>query len=178
MTGKKNPNVCPFASTEDVQVAEYIQSWWDIETFASKINYVRQSKKKQQAQRFLESTTKFTSKRYEVGMLWSEPELNLPNKYGSALGHLYSLEQRLQKDPNLKEMYQQSIDADVEKGLVKTLSKSKVRGTFGKEWYLQHHPVLNPNNRVKFVVFLTLQPSTTMYAYMTRYKPDPIYYTD
>ena len=134
-------------------MAEYIQSWWDIETFASKINYVRQSKKEQQARKFLESTTKFTSERYEVGMLWSEPELNLPNKYGSALGHIYSLEQRLQKDPNLKEMYQQSIDADVEKGFVKILSKSKVRGTFGKEWYFPIAAKTFKNNWTIFVRF-------------------------
>ena len=58
MTGKKSQNVCHFASTKDVKVAEKIQSWWDIETYASKINVVSQSKKEQQARKFLESTTK------------------------------------------------------------------------------------------------------------------------
>ena len=28
-------------------------------------------------------------------------------------------------------------------GLVKILGKSEARGFFGKEWYLQHHPVVN-----------------------------------
>ena len=72
MTGKKSQHFCHFASTEDVKVAESIQSWWDIETYASKTNVVSQSKKKQQAQNFLESTTKFTGEWYEVGMLWSK----------------------------------------------------------------------------------------------------------
>ena len=105
----------------------------------------KQSKKEQQAQKFLESTTKFTGERYEVGMLWNESEPSLPKKYGSALGQLYSLEQRFQRDPNLKDLYQQSIDTDVEKVFDKILCKSEVKGTFGKEWYLPHHPVLNPN---------------------------------
>ena len=152
MTGKKSQNVCQFASTEDVKVAENIQSWWEIETYASKINVVSQSKKEQQVQKFLESTTKFTGERYEVGMLWSEPEPNLPNNYGLALGQLYSLERKFQRDPNLKELFQQSIDTDVEKGFVKILGKSETKGTFGKEWYLPHHPVLNPNKPVKFAV--------------------------
>ena len=117
MTGKKSQNVCHFASTEDVKVAENIQSWWDIEIYASKINVVSQSKKEQQAQKFLESTTKFTGERYEVGMLWNEPEPNVPNNYSSAIGQLYSLEQQFQRDPNSKELYQQSIDTDVEKGV-------------------------------------------------------------
>ena len=146
MTGKKSESVCHFASTEDVKVAANIQSWWDIETYASKIIIVSQSKKEQQAQKLLESTTKFAGERYEVRMLWSEPEPNCPNNYGLALGQLYSLKGRLQNDPNLKEMYQQSIDADVEKGFVKILKKSEVRSTFGKEWFLPHHPVLKSNN--------------------------------
>ena len=145
MTGKKSQNGCHFACTEDVKVAENTQSWWDIETYASKINVLSQSKKEQQAQNFIESTTKFTDERYEVGMLWNEPGPNPPNNYSSALGQLYSLERRFQRDPKLKELYQQSIDADVEKGFVKILGKSEVKGTFGKEWYLPHHPVLNPN---------------------------------
>ena len=69
MTGEQSQNVCHFASTEDEKVAENIQSWWDIETYDSKINVVSQSKKEQQAQKFLESTTIFTGERYEVGML-------------------------------------------------------------------------------------------------------------
>ena len=129
MTGKNSQNTCHFASTEDVKVAEIIQSWWDIEIYASKINVVSQSKKEQQAQKFLESTTKFKGEGYEVDLLWSETNSNLPNNYGSALGQLYLLQRRLQKDPNLKELYQQAIDTDVQKGFVKIMSKLEVRGT-------------------------------------------------
>ena len=63
----------------------------------------------------LEITPKSTGERYEVGVLWSEPEPKLPNNYSSALDQLYSLERRFQRDSNLKSLYQQSIDTDVEK---------------------------------------------------------------
>ena len=33
----------------------------------------------------------------------------------------------------------------MEKGFVKILGKSEIKGTFEREWYLPHHPVLNPN---------------------------------
>ena len=126
------------------EVAENIRTWWDIETYASKIYVVGQSKKELQAQKMLESTTNLTGERYEVGMLWSQPEPNLPNNYSSALGQLYSLERRFQRYPNLKSLYQQSIDTDVEKGFINILDESEVKGTFGNEWYSPHHPVLNP----------------------------------
>ena len=63
MTGKRRQNVCHFAFTEDEKVAENIQIWWDIETYASKINVVSQSKKELQAQKMLGSTTKFKGER-------------------------------------------------------------------------------------------------------------------
>ena len=88
MMVKRRQNVCHLAFTEDVKVAEIIQTWWDIETYASKINVLSQSKKELQAQKRLEITTKFTGERYEVGRLWSEPEPNLPNNYSSPLGQL------------------------------------------------------------------------------------------
>ena len=132
MTGKRKLNACHFAFTEDVKLAENIQTWWDIETYTSKINVVSQSKKELQARKMLKSTTKFTGKRYEVGMLWSEPEPILPNNCSSALGQVYSLERRFQRDPNLKSLYQQSIDTDVEKRFAKILDKSEVKGIFGK----------------------------------------------
>ena len=45
MTGKRRQNLCHFAFTEDVKVAENIQKTWDIETYASKINVVSQSRR-------------------------------------------------------------------------------------------------------------------------------------
>ena len=104
--GKRRQNVCHFAFTEDVKVAENIQTCWDIETYASKINVVSQSKKELQAQKMLVSTTMFTGEWYKVGLPWSKPEPNLPNNYTSALCQLYSLERWFQRDPNLKSLYQ------------------------------------------------------------------------
>ena len=76
--------------------------------------------------KMLESTTKFKGELYELGMLWSEPQPNLPNNYSSALSQLFSLERRLQADPNLKSLHQQLIDTGVEKGFVKILDEFEV----------------------------------------------------
>ena len=89
MTGKKRQKVCHFAFTEDLKVAENIQTWWDIETYASKINVVSQSKKELQAQKMLESTAKCTGERHEVGMqvelTRAKPTEQLQLRLGSAL---------------------------------------------------------------------------------------------
>ena len=36
MAGKKRQKICHFIFTEDVNVAENIQKWWDIDTYAYK----------------------------------------------------------------------------------------------------------------------------------------------
>ena len=91
------------------------------------------------------TSSKYPSNKIPVSVHWSDPEPNLPNNYGSAMSQLYSMDHRLQRDPNMKQFYQQSVDTGVEKGFVKTLGKSEVKGTFGKECYLPRPPVVNPN---------------------------------
>ena len=142
MTGKGRQNVCHFAFTEDVQVAENIQTWWDIETYASKINVVNQSKKELQAQ---ESTTKFRGERYEVGMLWSEPEPNLPNNYSSALGQLYSLERRFQKGPKPEEFVSTVNRYRCRKKIRKDIGRVRSEKHLRERIVFATHPVPNPN---------------------------------
>ena len=62
-----------------------------------------------------------------------------------SLGSALLTGEKIPEGPNVKSLYQQSIDTNVERVLVKILDKSEVKGTFGKQWYLPHHPVLNPN---------------------------------
>ena len=86
---QKKTKLFSFRLHRRCEVADNIQTRWDIETYASKINVVSQSKKKVQAQKMLESTTKFTGERYEVGMLWSKTRAKsteqLQLSFGSAL---------------------------------------------------------------------------------------------
>ena len=73
--------------------------------------------------KMLERTTKFTGQRYEKGMLWSEPELQL------SLGSALLIRATIPKKPEFfffkKSMYQQSVDTHMEKGFVKYTSAKK-----------------------------------------------------
>ena len=54
------------------------------------------------AHEIFENTTVHNGKRYDVGMLWAEDNIELPNNYFSALVQLKSLEKRLTKDQTLR----------------------------------------------------------------------------
>ena len=57
-----------------------------------------------------------------------------------------SLEYRLEKKPELKKFYQDSIKVDVEKGFVRILKQEELGATkLERQWYVPHHPVENLN---------------------------------
>ena len=96
------------------------------------------------ASKLWQETTYHDGCRYQVGMLWADDEISLPNNYFSALVQLKSLEHRLEKSPELKASYAQTIKDDFEKGYIVQIDKSDCfRIDHPREWYLPHHPVFH-----------------------------------
>ena len=88
-------------SVSEDKLANQLIKWWDSESYASNCDVTGHSKDEKRAINTLEQTTRFTGERYEVGLLWREEEVKLPNNFYSAMGQLKSLERRLQKDDML-----------------------------------------------------------------------------
>ena len=79
-------------------------------------------------------------------MLWADDESSLPNNYFSALVQLKSLERRLEKTPELKASYAQTIKDDFDKGYIVQIDKSDCfRIDNPREWYLPLHTVFHPH---------------------------------
>ena len=98
------------------------------------------------AQELLETTTIHNGQRYDVGMLWADDNIQLPNNYFSSLVQLKSLRKRLLRDSSLKDDYANIIREHLAKGYLITVHDAhKVVQRSDKEWYLPHHPVTNPN---------------------------------
>ena len=57
-----------------------------------------------------------------------------------------SLEYRLEKKPELKKLYQDAINVDVERGFVRILKQEELEATkLERQSYVPHHPVESPN---------------------------------
>ena len=94
----------------------------------------------------LEDTTVHNGKKYDVGILWAEDNIELQNNYFSALVQLKSLEKWLTKDQTLREKYSNTFTEDLDKGyVVRVKDAHNVESRSEREWYLPHHPVVNPN---------------------------------
>ena len=88
-----------------LQMIYQLSKWWYIESYISNCDVTGRSKEEQRAIKTLEQTTRFNGERYEVGLLWRDDEVKLPNNFYSAMGQFKSLERRLQKDETLKKRY-------------------------------------------------------------------------
>ena len=78
-------------------------------------------------------------------MLWVEDDVTLPNNFYSSLVQLKSLEKRLAKDDSLRERYTADIKEDLEKGYIIKTPTPTPESRSTREWYLPHHPILQPH---------------------------------
>ena len=130
------------------ELASQVKSWYDIEPFGASKQVDPRSAADARAHEILDNTTVHNGLRYDVGigMLWAADNTKLPNNYFSFHVQRMSLEKRLAKDEDLREKYTSTIKEDLNRGyVIKVPDAHKVENRSDKEWYLPHHPVLNPN---------------------------------
>ena len=99
-----------------------------------------------------EKVLKFLSERkpeveghYAVPLLWKDQNIQLPDNRVVAIHLLGLLEKRLQHYSELGEAYKKTIDTDLEKWYIKTLTKEETADQAKRTWCLPHHLVLNLN---------------------------------
>ena len=82
---------------QDFELASQVKSWYDMESYGALKQVDPRSSSYAGANEILENTTAHNGKRYNVGMLWAEDNIELPNNYFSTLVQLKSLENGLRK---------------------------------------------------------------------------------
>ena len=132
-------------NVEDVALADQVKKWYELESYGTFKQADPRSSADKRAQKILDSTTIHDGSRYIVGMLWADDNIHLPDNFYASLVQFKSLEKRLEKDLNLKTQYASDIRSDVEKGYVVPVSPHDSKNRSDREWYVPHHPVLNPN---------------------------------
>ena len=131
--------------TDDISLTDQIKTWYELESYGAFKQVDARSAADKRALSILKTETVHDGERYTVPMLWSDNDVSLPNNYYSSLAQLKSLEKRLDRDPLLREKYTETIREDISKGYVITVNPHDPSSRAEREWYLPHHPVLNPN---------------------------------
>ena len=129
-----------------MELANQVNSWYDIESFGANKPVEPRSAADRGAHEIFENTTVHDGLRYDIGILWAADNTKLPNNYFSSLVQLKSLKRRLGQDEELREKYSNSIKEDLNMGyVIEVPDTDKVENRSDKKWYLPHHPVSNPN---------------------------------
>ena len=138
---------CYHVSVEDANLSNQVKRWLDMESYATTTVQVDpRSSDDKRALQILESSTTHNGNRYQMGLLWKKDSPMLPNNFKVAYSQLLSLERRLDKQPELKSRYAATIQTDLDKGYVREVPKAELQTTRNaNQWYLPHHPVINPN---------------------------------
>ena len=126
----------------DDSLFKLVQDWMKVENLGIASPRKALSENDKRAIEILESTTKIVDGHYQIGLLWKQGAF-LPNNRWLALKQLDQLDQKLSKNPILKEKYQATLDADLEKGYVVKVHDSE--SLTDNVSFLPHHPVTNEN---------------------------------
>ena len=91
----------------------------------------------------MENTTQVIDGHYQVGLLWKE-NAKLPNNRWLAEKQLYQLNDKLSQNPQLKQMYEETLEKDLLNGYV-AKDDSDTEDSDSIASFLLHHPVTNEN---------------------------------
>lgn len=95
------------------------------------------------AVKILEASTKRVGDRWETGLLWGSEVVQLPDNKDCALGRLRLLEERLDKAPDVAELYYAEMDRLIENGHAEKIKDVHVGDR--PVWYLPHFGVRSAN---------------------------------
>ena len=98
---------------EDSFLTDQRKSWYELESYGAIKQVDARSSADKHALSILTSETVHNGTRNIVPMLWIESNVNLPKNYYSSLAQFKTLEERLSKDPELRERYVDTIREDI-----------------------------------------------------------------
>ena len=89
----------------------------------------------------LKATTRYVDGRYEVGLLWKQ-KAELPNNFNSAILQFKRMQKRLNSQPEVKQLFADTISKDLASGYIRKLSPEEIPST---GWLLPEHGVMHPH---------------------------------
>ena len=142
--------VCSATDSDVGILSAQVAKWCALESYSSFNNVDPRSTNDKLALKILNGSCQFTGSRYRVGLLWKPESDSLSNNFSQAKAHLLSLEKRLEKHPETKTRYAETIKSDIGNGYVRKLPAEEVALTKNDpQWYLPHHPVQSPHKLEK-----------------------------
>ena len=113
------------------------------------------------AEEILQKRNFFWWRKIRGWLLLKSETFRPPNNYASAIGQLKSLEKRFENDVTLKKRYQETIETKLV--FIQEVSSKELHEARNEpQWYIPHHPVINPKKKQKSWDECVMLPLSTM----------------
>lgn len=133
-------------ATAEADMDEQLRRYFAIESLTVTPKRPQNDPEQRALKMLNEHTVRRADGHYEVPLLWRRDDVTMPDNYDSALKRLQSIERKLDRNPELKQKYEEQMNALIEKGYAEPAPATK---TEKRTWYLPHFPVVNPRKPEK-----------------------------
>jgi hypothetical protein len=141
-----SPFVAHFSTSPEEQqedLNDQVKKFWKLEAKEVNVDQPVLSEDDLRGQRILDSSIVHVGDRYQVGLMWKNDNVELPNNRQVALKRLFSLERRFARDADFARKYDAVVQEYVNLGHARLLSAEEAKSVTSKTWYLPHHGVVN-----------------------------------
>ncbi|XP_076660155.1 uncharacterized protein LOC143363463 [Halictus rubicundus] len=126
---------------DEERLDELVKQYFELDNFG--VNELKKTRSEHEhAETILKNTTRRINGSWEVGLLWKKRQVPNADSLTTARKRLFSLEKKLDRDPEYSSLYYQEMNRFIEKGYAKRvyeiLNNERV-------WYLPHFGVRNVN---------------------------------
>lgn len=146
---------CLYFINGDDELNEELKRYFSIDSLLINTpNHMITSKEEQRALSIMNRTVKRNDGHYEIGLIWKEDNVKLPDNRKMAMQRLTGLEARFRRDPDLGLKMKAQVNDYLEKGYAKILNANELAERHKRVWYLPVFPAINPNKPEKIrIVF-------------------------
>ena len=129
-----------------------VERLWSTESFGCQYDYdVPQSAEDRRAMELLEGTCRMIEGHYEIGMLWKNDHVVLPENKSQCENRFLLQRKRLLKDPTKHEAYCRAVQKNLDKGYATRSDTSRPPSV--RDHWLPQHLVFSPTKTEPRVVF-------------------------
>lgn len=103
------------------------------------------SREDERAEEIMKKTLNFVDGRYEIGLLWKDDDVKLPESYNMAFSRLRKSEAMMRKKPELREWLNNHIQSIVDKDYARLATEEELNAEYERTWHCPMFVTYNQN---------------------------------
>lgn len=136
------------ATKNDAALHELVKRHFTTESFGVSASAKDvKSREDERAEMLMNSTLKFVDGRYEIGLLWKEDDMKLPESYTMALQRLKRNEDTLKRKPELMKWMNDHVKSLIDKGYARVATEKDLNTEWKRVFYCPMFVTFN-NNKI------------------------------